>query len=330
MSPRPFRIPDSYDAEKVTRDMVADYLLGLGFRDVEDERRRYGLNQSQTIAATSAYGEQLRMLVKLCWRRSGASELERTYSAAQLLKEISNNDWEGSLATRVQRDESRGVTHYLVVQREEEHIIYAALVPLSAVLPIWRAQRDTSARLIERGELGRRRSNHAMNGSSPTLYLQDDRAPEVAAALWSYPGVRNLATYRVPEEIRRLKHSGGGYGEADENKLVEGAAIDTVRQHYESEGWQVSSVEREQRGFDLECRKGEFAEDVEVKGVRGSEQSFVITAGEVRQAGANRNFVLMVVTLALSESPLLFRYVGVEFLDQFELSPVQYRAVRIT
>lgn len=327
MSPRPFRVPDSYDAEKVTRDMLADYLQSLGFRDIEDDRRLYGRNQSQTITATSVSGEHLRMLVKLCWRRSGVSGLERTYSAAQLLKKISNNDWEGSLATRIQRDNSRGVTHYLFVQREGEDIIYAALVPLSAVLPIWRAQRDTSARLRERGELGRRRSNHAMNGSSPTLYLQDDRAPEVAAALWSYPGVRNLASHNAPEEW--LKHPGAGYGDAEENKLVEEAAIDAVRQHYESNGWLVSSVEREQRGFDLECRKGEFAEDVEVKGVRGSEQSFVITAGEVRQAGANKNFVLMVVALALSESPLIFRYSGSEFLDQFELSPVQYRAVRM-
>lgn len=32
-----------------------------------------------------------------------------------------------------------------------------------------------------------------MNGVSPTLWLQDDRAPEVAQELWNHPAVRDLA-----------------------------------------------------------------------------------------------------------------------------------------
>jgi hypothetical protein len=48
-----------------------------------------------------------------------------------------------------------------------------------------------------------------MNGSSPTIWLQDDRGGEdVAAALWNHQGVRNLATLPVvvtlpPEEAER-------------------------------------------------------------------------------------------------------------------------------
>jgi 5-methylcytosine-specific restriction protein A len=40
-----------------------------------------------------------------------------------------------------------------------------------------------------------------MNGSSPTLWLQDDKAPEVAAALWDHPSVRDLATLEIVTPI---------------------------------------------------------------------------------------------------------------------------------
>jgi hypothetical protein len=114
------------------------------------------------------------------------------------------------------------VTHFLLVQGEDKSIVYAALVPLSAVLPIWIAQRDISARLIEQGQLGRRRKNHAMNGSSPTLWLQDDRAPQVAAALWNRPGVRDLAKpepmtpLRLPEEVP----TGSAYSEGSVHHIL--------------------------------------------------------------------------------------------------------------
>jgi len=103
----------------------------------------------------------------LCWRResdSRDSERVQTYSAAQLLAKIKNGDWIGSLEDKVSREKSRGVTHMLFVQRDNEDIKYAALVPLSALVPIWIAQRDISARLIRTGKIGRRKKNHAMNG----------------------------------------------------------------------------------------------------------------------------------------------------------------------
>jgi hypothetical protein len=118
-----------------------------------------------------------------------------------------------------------------------------------------------------------------------------------------------------------------GFGNPAENKQVEEAAISIVRKHYENDGWDVRSVERDKCGFDLECRKSKAIENVEVKGVSGAEQSFIMTAGEVKQAKSNCNFALVVVTLALSASPVLKRYSGPEFCQYFELSSVQYRAV---
>ena len=44
--------------------------------------------------------------------------------------------------------------------------------------------------------MGRSTKNHAMNGTSPTIWLQDDRTPdahEVSDALWAWQGVLDLA-----------------------------------------------------------------------------------------------------------------------------------------
>ena len=188
---RRFRTPESIESERVTRNMLPDFLNRRGFGDVSEDRKRNG----QTIVATTPGGDRLTMRVRLCWRQSGSrdSSRARTYSAVQLLAKIKNDDWVGTLREKVNRERSHGVTHFLLVKNDDERIKYAALMPLSALLPIWIAQRDISARLIEQGRLGRQKKNHAMNGSSPTLWLQDDRAPEVAQALWNHQGVQDLA-----------------------------------------------------------------------------------------------------------------------------------------
>lgn len=192
MSDRDFRTADSYEAERITRDMLADYLRNRGFHDLRDDRKHHGKTQSQTIHATTPDGERLAMQVRLCWRTS-----KKTSSAAQLLSNVKNNDWEGALRAKVEREWSNGATHYLIVQRDDMHIRYAALVPLSELVAIWCAQRDISKSLIAQGRLGRRKKNHAMNGSSPTLWLQDDKAPEVAKAIWDHTGVRDFAKLEI-------------------------------------------------------------------------------------------------------------------------------------
>jgi 5-methylcytosine-specific restriction protein A len=220
---RSFRTPESYESERVTRRILPDFLTRCGFSVVNDTPNRNG----QTIVATTPEGDRLTMRVHLCWRRQSGS----TYSAAQLLAKIKYGDWEGTLQEKVERESSLSVTHFLFVQSEGTKIVYAALVPLSAVLPIWIAQRDTSDRLIKQGQLGRRTKNHAMNGSSPTLWLQDDRAPQVAEALWNYPGVRKLIKLQHATSLRLRDEEGdqvnanddAGYSpqEGDRRQVVE-------------------------------------------------------------------------------------------------------------
>lgn len=197
MSNRDFRTPESYTAEHITRNKLIDFFRNRGFGEVQDVRKSHGMTESQTVHATAPDGERLVMRIRLCWRRTGHGPHENTYSAAQLRAKVKDNDWEGTLRALVQRARSEGTTHFFTVQRGGEQITYAALVPLSELLAVWCAQRDISESSIQQGGLGRRKKNHAMNGSSPTLWLQDDRAPDVAAALWDHAGVRDLATMEI-------------------------------------------------------------------------------------------------------------------------------------
>lgn len=119
---------------------------------------------------------------------------------------------------------------------------------------------------------------------------------------------------------------GAGFGDPETNRKVERAAVSFVTDWYESEGWTVESVEAEKCGYDLLCRNGAKENHVEVKGVQGELVSFIITAAEVRQAQKDSDFVLCVVTSALTENPKLNLYDAESFVSDFELSPLSYRA----
>lgn len=121
-------------------------------------------------------------------------------------------------------------------------------------------------------------------------------------------------------------NAGGGFGDHEDNKEVEIAAISFITALYMAKGWYVESVENEKRGFDLLCTHNEEIENIEVKGIRGTDVGFIITSGELGQAQKNSNFVLYAVTQALS-SPKPNRFDGPAVLAKFDLMPLQYRAV---
>lgn len=198
---REFRTVDSYKAERATRAMLRRFLEERGFTNVVDQRSSHGPAESQLLKAVDDTGKPVAMWVRLCWRRKGDDKPRADYSAAQLLAKIKDDDWIGTLTKRIQREKKEGATHLLLVQREKSKMVYAAAIPIGAVVPIWTRQRDISERLIKKGALGRRTKNHAMNGSSPTLWLRDARAPEVGQALWNHHGVRDLA--KLPTVVLR-------------------------------------------------------------------------------------------------------------------------------
>jgi len=130
-----------------------------------------------------------------------------------------------------------------------------------------------------------------------------------------------------PQSLERWIRSGGaGFGDPITNREVERAAIELVTNLYTVSDWNVLSVEADKCGYDLCCRKGTVEEHVEVKGIQGEIPSFIITMGEIRQAESNLSFVICIVTLALSKKPKVRQYTGAEFINNFDLTPLTYRA----
>ncbi|MCG3199129.1 MAG: hypothetical protein GHCLOJNM_03638 [bacterium] len=120
---------------------------------------------------------------------------------------------------------------------------------------------------------------------------------------------------------------GAGFGEPEKNRRVEEAAVKFVTEWYTREGWAVVSVESEKLGYDLVCKKEGMEESVEVKGVSGEDPRFIITEREVNAAETLPDFFLCVVTAALTSRPQLHRFSGEEFLDKYNLFPIQHLAV---
>ncbi len=124
-----------------------------------------------------------------------------------------------------------------------------------------------------------------------------------------------------------MEISRAGFGDPATNRRVEIAAVGKVTQWYESEGWSVASVERDNCGYDLLCRRDGREEHVEVKGTQGKTPAFIITANEYRQSQADEMFKLCVVVSALSTSAEMHTYNGADLNNQFEMQPLAYRAM---
>jgi hypothetical protein len=130
-----------------------------------------------------------------------------------------------------------------------------------------------------------------------------------------------------PTERRSQVPTGAGFGDPEQNRKVEQAAVRIASEWYRREGWQVASVEAQRCGFDLLCERDGTEVHVEVKGATGSERRFVVTAGELRHATDDDRFVLALVTDALTEHPNLERWSAPSFRDEFDFEPIQYWAM---
>lgn len=200
---RPFRTDDSTHNELITRDAVVPFLASCGLLNILESRRIAGTAITQLIAATMPNSQAVNIRVRLCWRRRTVDDLK--YSAAQLRARLINGDWDATLEKIMSRDLLQGVTHNLLLQRDGAMIASAALIPCGELKGIFDTQAQISQQLIDSGKMGRRKKNHAKNGSSPTLYLMDDRTPDahrVCDVLWSWPGVVDLM--KLPRRLHQM------------------------------------------------------------------------------------------------------------------------------
>lgn len=130
-----------------------------------------------------------------------------------------------------------------------------------------------------------------------------------------------------PMKPRPQVPMGAGFGDPEQNRKVEQAAVGIVAEWYRREGWQVTSVEAQRCGFDLLCRRDGTEAHVEVKGAAGNERRFIVTAGELRHATSDDRFMLALVTNALGKRPTLEHWTAPRFREQFAFEPIQYWAV---
>ncbi len=121
-------------------------------------------------------------------------------------------------------------------------------------------------------------------------------------------------------------NKGAGFGSSKQNKIVEKTAIACITKKYSDNGWMVKSVESARCGYDLKCTKKEKEINIEVKGISGQIQSFVITANEIEQAKKNDKFVLCVVNNVGTKDIRVNSYTGREFINLFSLKGLSYFA----
>ena len=78
-----------------------------------------------------------------------------------------------------------------------------------------------------------------------------------------------------------------------------------VQRHYEAAGWTVTRVAHLKCGWDLTAERDGQARHLEVKGVSSSLPSILLTRNELRSAGTDPDWLLAVVTNALTDPTLL-------------------------
>lgn len=147
---------------------------------------------------------------------------------------------------------------------------------------------------------------------------------EYAKQLWKM--VHEKPEAGAPE--LKKGRSGAGFGDYKTNKKVEIAAIKKATNYLERNGYTVVSRERDKIGYDLEARKGNREIHVEVKGSSGNGGQCIITTQESEVAKNDPLFRIWIITDALSRNSKIIKFTGTKFLEEFELKPISYMAVK--
>ena len=148
-------------------------------------------------------------------------------------------------------------------------------------------------------------------------------SPHTRPSLDDFPGKEralgigepdNRVKLVVPQEvIERAKYGGGEFwrvealADREKRDKIEDSAVNTVKEYYCKQRYDVSSVEPENKGWDLECLKnGKVALRVEVKGTESPDIRVQLTPNEYgKSCSANYqdSYRLAVVRNALSPKP---------------------------
>jgi len=165
-------------------------------------------------------------------------------------------------------------------------------------------------------------------GIVASLYLlSEDDAHILLEAIKAPPEYwPDLGNSAVDEAIsdKTWPETGAGFGSAEENRRVERAAISLIETHLTADGWKVRSVEAEKCGYDLSATRARETLHVEVKGIRGGEITFFLTANEYKHMFSDKYWQLAVVTRALSKKPVP-RFFSAHDAQSLAWAPILYQ-----
>ena len=160
--------------------------------------------------------------------------------------------------------------------------------------------------------------------------IPDAVAKRLEAAWAKFRGVPTVQQFKrailLNREVGSRRSGGAGFGNAENNRAVEKAAIRKVTSDYKAKGWQVTSVESSNWGYDLRCTLRNVSKHVEVKGIKGKGEQFFITANELATARIDPAYELCLVLQAGATRPQLKHYSAKELLRSFQLEPLTYSA----
>jgi len=136
----------------------------------------------------------------------------------------------------------------------------------------------------------------------------------------------NRASRRLSTPPVDVKVSGAGFGNPEQNRVVEKAACLAVRTYFERLNYEVISRETEKLGYDFDAIRNGEKIHIEVKGISGSVLRFPITANEVDCARNDQKFRLAVVTEAVTSQRKIHIFSSKDFRSSFGLRPLAYFA----
>lgn len=166
-----------------------------------------------------------------------------------------------------------------------------------------------------------------------TVLFQPDTNPRHAQALADLErlmpaGDRTLILDQAALEAAQRTGGQGFSADPLRNKRIEDASMAAVREFLEDpeQGWNVTDVSADKRGWDLDARRGRERLRVEVKGIGGPTPTVLLTPNEVRKAKEHADtWRLAVVTRA--DSPTRDDIRWYDAVDVVAVaSPALYRA----
>lgn len=118
--------------------------------------------------------------------------------------------------------------------------------------------------------------------------------------------VRGLMRAAARPQLRRGVIPKRGKPDPFNNAKVESAAMGHVWSHYQSQGYRLHDVSKENRGWDLEAKSGSLTLRIEVKGLSSDATSIELTPREYTAFGENSHtYRLCIVTMALVKPYLI-------------------------